>query len=305
MNINVRMEGGLGDHLLANRFVPAIIDKYPNAKIKIFSDTEGNERTLNFLLKAFPSFYKRGGEVIMHRNSKTYNVISQFGQENYPAHIDNQTQEYKSKLMDCDIFYDLHIDGLKWIDYDFDWLRYYYFFPKPEFEYYTDNQYILTHLYSRPDSVYNINHRYVISLLHSLARINKTIVIVESEYKSYYQDVFNHPNIVIETPRSIKEIFHIASKCSCFIGIDSGIRYIPYHFSKPTFVFSQYCDVDGNIAISHLSRWLIFSQNIWHMNKSLYEIENIISNIHNNSAYQLFPNINSNIEQYIVQRKFK
>ena len=27
MKISVRMEGGLGDHLLANRFVPAILDK--------------------------------------------------------------------------------------------------------------------------------------------------------------------------------------------------------------------------------------------------------------------------------------
>jgi len=35
MNISVRLEGGLGDHLLANRFVHAIKDKFSNAEIYI------------------------------------------------------------------------------------------------------------------------------------------------------------------------------------------------------------------------------------------------------------------------------
>ena len=36
------MEGGLGDHFAANRFIPAIKEKYPNCEIDLFSDTECN-----------------------------------------------------------------------------------------------------------------------------------------------------------------------------------------------------------------------------------------------------------------------
>ena len=42
MEINVRMEGGLGDHILANRFVLAIKEKYPQSEIRMWSDTEGS-----------------------------------------------------------------------------------------------------------------------------------------------------------------------------------------------------------------------------------------------------------------------
>ena len=156
MNINIRMEGGLGDHLVANRFVPGILDKYPEANIKIFSDTEGNDRSLKILLKMFKSFYIREGEVIPSRLNKTHYIHTKFGTENFPAHINNQTPETMGKMMDCDKFYDLHIDGLNWLNHDYDWLRYFYFFPKPHIKFNPlyDFEYIMAHLYARPDSPY-------------------------------------------------------------------------------------------------------------------------------------------------------
>jgi len=305
MNINIRMEGGLGDHLLANRFVPAILDKYPRAKIKIFSDTEGNDRSLNTILDLFGNFYARKGEVIQERQNKDYMITTQFGTENYPAHINNQKPEILQKMMDCDKFYDLHIDGLKWLDADFDWLRYYYFFPKPQKIFSNilyEDKYIMAHLYARPDSPYNLDQSYCIELLNKIAELSRIIVIVENKYKDYYIDVVNNPKIIIDTSNTIKDIFNIDSQCSAFIGIDSGIRYIPYHYSKPTFVFSNYCQQYGDILHSHLIRWLLFSRNVFPTNLDIKIIQQILSNVLLNTISHLHPEILSNIDKIIVRR---
>lgn len=304
MDINVRMEGGLGDHLLANRFIPAILDKYPNANINLFSDTEGNHRTLNLLLKLFPHFYK-SGEVIKERKSKEFLINSKFGKENYPAHIENHKKETLNKLYNCDKFYDLHIDGLKWVDYDFEWLRYYYHFPQPLFdlkdgEY--ENDYLLVHLHSRPNSPYNLEQGYVNALLLTLSRYVKIVIVIEKQYMDYYKDFFNHPNITINTADSIEDIFQLAKNCKCFLGIDSGIRYIPYHFSKPVFLFSKYCSQYGQVAPSHLVRWLIFDKNVFPLNFDVNIVSQMIQNIFDNPASALFPEILNDLNSYIVKR---
>lgn len=305
MNINVRMEGGLGDHLAANRFVPAILDKYPDAKIKIFSDTEGNSRSLDLLLKAFGRFYCRGGEVIAERNNKSYVITHAFGTENYPSHINNQKPDILKKMRDCDIFYDLHIDGLHWLKHDYDWLRYYYHFPKPDILFskaYYDYPYIMTHLYARPNSTHNLDKTYVISLLNKLSEINKIIVITEKEHISYYKDILNNKNIEINTTNNLIDIFNIASNCIGFIGMDSGIRYIPYHYSKPTFVLSKYCASYGEVLYSQLIRWLIFKPYVFPASMNIDILYKIFSNITIGQEYALFPEILDNIERYIIKR---
>lgn len=308
MKINIRMEGGLGDHLAANRFVPAILDKYPDAKIKLFSDTENNPRSLDLILKLFPSYYARGGKLIEARKSKTFDIVSQFGKENYPASLSNQTPEIlKEMVEDCDRFYDLHIDGLKWTDYEFDWLRYYYFFPKPQIQ--TQNicgsNYIMTHLYARPDSPYNLDKNYTINLINKLSEFNTVLVLVEEKYKEYYSSLLANLNVIINTTDSLETIFNLAANCSCYVGIDSGIRYVPYHFSKPTFVFSNYCQQYGQVAPSHLIRWLIFSKNVFPINFDINTVCKIISNCSKSSTYALYPELLSNIDQYIVRRIYE
>jgi hypothetical protein len=305
MNINVRMEGGLGDHLLANRFVYAIKDKYPSAKIKVFSDTENNHKMLEVILSKFPNMYERGGEVIVSRKNKKYMITSQFGVENYPCAIENQSDETMQKMLDCDKFYDLHIDGLQWMKYDFDWLRYFYFFPKPaaiktpKYE----PGFILTHLYARPDSVYNLDQQYIIELLEKISENNKVVILTTEEHKNYYDSILQNPNLIVDSSSTVIDIFDIASECSSFLGIDSGIRYIPYHFGKPVFVFSKYSPQYGSVGPSHLIRWLLFQKNILPVNTNIDAIVKLLNNLKEHPAYSLFPEISNNIDQYIVERK--
>jgi len=305
MKINVRMEGGLGDHLLANRFIPAILEKYPEAKIKLFSDTENNPRSMEFLLDCFPNFYKRGAEVIKERKNKEFYINSQFGKENWPASILNQKDNVINEMINnCDKFYDLHIDGLNWTRHDYDWLRYYYFFTRPNlnFEKKYNFEYIFAHLFSRPDSVYSLNQQYVINLLKELSNKQKIVVLVEDKLKDYYSQILDNENIIIDTSDSLIEIFGLASDCKCFIGIDSGIRYMPYHFGKPTFVFSAYCKQYGEIIPSHLIRWLLNSKNVLPMHTEINTVCNLLNNCCLNPAYSLFPEISEKIENYIVDR---
>jgi ADP-heptose:LPS heptosyltransferase len=58
MNIAVRLEGGLGDCLLANRFVFAIKEKYPNSKITAYIDSEGQTFQKEALEILYPNVYK-------------------------------------------------------------------------------------------------------------------------------------------------------------------------------------------------------------------------------------------------------
>ena len=52
--ILVRGEGGLGDCLLANRFIPAIKEKHPNSEITFALD---NDRGETFQLDVLSHFY--------------------------------------------------------------------------------------------------------------------------------------------------------------------------------------------------------------------------------------------------------
>jgi ADP-heptose:LPS heptosyltransferase len=251
----------------------------------------------------YPSIYVEC-TVVKNRIYKNYKITSLFGEEVYPAHINNLPKEILNQIKMYDKFYDLHIDSLKWLKYDFDWLRYYYFFPKPEIflkSPYKDG-YIMAHLYSRPDSPYNLEQWYVILLIKKLSESNRVIVITTTEHKNYYKEIFNINNVTIDCSDNILEVFKIASGCSCFIGIDSGIRYIPYHFGKPTFVFSKYCSEYGQVAHSHLIRWLIFEKNVFPMHSNIEMVNKIINNVIKNSSYALYPNISNNIERYIVDR---
>lgn len=301
--IGIRLEGGLGDHLLGNRFVHAIKEKYPTNELHIFSDTENNPNSINVLQNLFPGIYKNL-TVLGKRKDPNYKIHSIFGEEAYPAHINNLPEQFLQNIKSYDKFYDLHIDGLKWTKYDFDWLKYYYFFPTPEIELISpyNGQYIMAHLYARPNSPYNLDQKYVVSLLKNLALNNKVVVITTQEHKNYYQEVFDVENIIIDFSSNVIDVFKIASKCDLFIGIDSGIRYIPYHFSKPVFVFSKYCTQYGQVAYSHLIRWLIFEKNVLPLYSNIEDVTLIVNNVIKNKCFALYPYLPNNIEKYIVDR---
>ena len=319
MNINIRAEGGTGDHLLANRFVPAILDAYPNASIKMYSDTEGNTKSANLLTNLFGRFYDRGIEIIVERANKEFKIKSQFGEENYPAHLDNQHPNVLSRMLDCDKFYDFHIDGLKWLDYkELGLLNYFSHFPKPDLK---DTvltslpelsiPFILVHLMSRPDSDHKLEEWYVKRLLQKLSdTFVRVVVVCEKKNFGYYnflkeeksEITRGHSNVEVIDP-SLEECFLIASKCSAFIGVDSGIRYIPMHFGKPTFVFSKYSREAGFAAESHVLRWLL---NPKYALPNEFDAGSVVQRIKNAINNPFYPELHvDNVDRSIINRKWQ
>ena len=72
MKISVRLEGGLGDHILGARFIPPILDKYPGAKIYAYSDSEGNSFQKEALEQIYPSLFE---EIFINNVQLRYNVL--------------------------------------------------------------------------------------------------------------------------------------------------------------------------------------------------------------------------------------
>jgi hypothetical protein len=145
----------------------------------------------------------------------------------------------------------------------------------------------------------------VLNLIKQISQTNHVVVIIEDRYKDFYKELKDQNNITIDTAPTLESIFSIASNCSCFLGIDSGIRYIPYHFSKPTFVFSKYCQQYGQIIPSHLIRWLIFAKNVFPVDLSADIVCSVINNCIRKPAYSLYPEIlSTDIDEIIVKRKY-
>jgi hypothetical protein len=308
--VSIRLEGGIGDHLLANRFVRAIREKHPLAQLNFYSDTENNHKQINLLKYAWPSIYTDNNcKVIENRKSKEFKVKSQFGEEIYNCHLNNLPEQYTRLFEDSDYFYNLCIDNLDWIHSDIDWKRYFYFFPRPEvinnFSVPKDS-YILTHLYPRPNSGHNVEQWYAIALIKKLLESGKQVVsICQTEYMDFYQEITNlkNPNFVLKDC-SLEEFFTLSEACSSFIGVDSGLRYFPLHYGKPTYVFSKYCHQPFNAAPSHLLRWLVFEKYVLPLHYDIGSVSSILLNSINHPAYSLFPQIAAPIDLAIIERKY-
>jgi ADP-heptose:LPS heptosyltransferase len=308
--VSIRLEGGVGDHLLSNRFIAAIKEKHPDAQLNFYSDTENNYKQINLLKYAWPSIYTNNNcKVIETRKSKDFKVKSQFGEEVYNCHLNNLPDQYIRLFNDSDYFYNLCIDNLDWIHYSFDWKRYFYFFPRPEINSSrttTNDSFILTHLYPRPNSDHNVEQWYAIALIKKLLESGKQIVSVcQQEYMRFYQEIIDlkHPNFTL-TDCSLEGFFKLSEACSAFVGVDSGLRYFPLHYGKPTYVFSKYCKEPFQTWPSHVLRWLIFEKYVLPMHYDVNYVSSIVINSTQHPAFSLFPQFSDNLRNLIIERNY-
>ena len=306
MRISVRIEGGLGDHFAANRFIPAIKEKYKGCKIDLFSDTEGNSNQSDVLKKMWPSHFENIF-VIPNKKFKNFKIkSSNFPEESHPGNIKNVPDEIFNQMTEnYDRFYDLHIDSLDWLNHDYNWLKYFHFFPKPEIEFKESSsgeKFILAHLYARDDADSNMEDWYIKKLLSSISREFKVVVLCDENSINAYQDLDDDSENIILKQASIDEIFELSQNCIAMFGVDSGIRYIPYHFGKPTFTFSKYCNQYGKVQYSYLIRWLYNEKFVFPLHYDVKSAGQIIKNTLKNPAYKLYPFLLDNIEQLVAQR---
>jgi len=299
LKISIRAEGGLGDCLLANRFIPAIKELYPNSEITAYTDSQGKTFQKEVLEMCYPSFYKEI-KVIPNKKYKQFWVDCQFGTDNYYGALENVPDNIRAEMEGFDKFYDLHIDSLKWIDYDFDWLRYHRFFPKPQINIEKPtNKYLLLHLVSstygpekRLAGGHGLEQWYIDRLIALLLeKTDLTVKVISTpEINKFYEKFRNNQRVEVLN-KNIKDLVTIIGGASVMISVDSGFKYLSYGFGVPTLIFSTHCAAPFKVIPSHQTRWLIFPETCFPLNFDCVFITNLASKIIKNKGYILVPEV--------------
>lgn len=304
MRIAIRAEGGLGDVLLFNRFIPAIKENYPNSDFFLYVDSEGKTFQKEVVEYLYPSFYKEIKVIPRKKYSKFY-IDSQFGTENQIGFIENVPDEIQNEIMQYDLWYDGHIDSLKWTTYDFDWYKYFRVFPKPEIK--PDNihgEYIVCHLISTTSKEHLMPRWYIEELINKIKKLNKKILIISTpEINHFYSSFEKDPQILIVN-KNIKEICDIIYNAIMFIGTDSGFRYVAYGCSVPVITFSKQAYAAHQVLPSHYLRWLIFPELTFPLCFDSNYILKITKNILQNKAYALVPFL-EDFDSQAIKRNYK
>jgi len=303
MNISVRLEGGLGDCLLGNRFVTAIKEKYPNSEITAFIDSEGKSFQKQGLQILYPSYYK-DIKIIPRKKYKKFVVNTQFGvDETFKGGLDNVPEEYKSEMESYDEFYDLHIDSLKWINYDFDWLRYYHFFPKPELiKIEAKEEYVVFHLVSNSKNDHGLEQFYINRIVSDISKFIKCKLISTPDVRHYYSLFENNENVEI-LDVDLKDAFLTISGAKCMLSIDSGLKYVGYAYGVPTLCLSRQVSHACRPFPSHQLRWMPFPETCFPLNYDCVHLSAIIKNICENKGYIFNPLI-TDFNSQMINRIF-
>ena len=295
MNISVRMEGGLGDHLCANRFIPAILDEYPDSEITVFSDTENNFFQKECLEILYPHFYKEI-KVIPNKKYEDFWINCQFGEDNGFGALENLPDEWVEEMKSYDKFYDLHIDSLKWLDYDFDWYRYFKFFPTPCIKKdKTKDDCIIFQLHTNSkmgSEDINKNHYledwYVNKLIGALSTKVKCKIISTPQLIDQYKDLESNENVEVLVG-DINYIINEIKDASLFIGVDSGFRFIGYGFGVPAILLGKWYMKPYWCVPMHQIRWSFFPEQCFPLHHDYKEISLLAANILKNKAFSLYP----------------
>lgn len=288
MEIAVRLEGGLGDCLLGNRFVSAIKEKYNTSKITAYIDSEGKTFQKECLQILYPSMYK-DIKVIPNKKYKEFWVNCQFGEDNYYGALENVPDDIILEIESFDKFYDLHIDSLKWIYYDFDWLRYYRFFPRPELS--VENiigDYIVLHMVSATSQGHLLSQEYIEDIINDLSKDHTVIVISTPETNHFYSAVKNLKSVKIFNG-NMREVCEIISNAKFMLSTDSGFRYISYGYSIPTITYSSHSFRPFSSIPSHQIRWLMYPETCFPINYDSKHMVEIINRIVYEQGYILAP----------------
>ena len=304
MRIAIRAEGGLGDVLLFNRFIPAIKEKYPSSEIFLYIDSEGKTFQKEVIEYLYPSFYKEI-KIILKKKYKSFFIDSQFGTENQIGFIENVPDSIMAEIQSHDIWYDGHVDSLNWIDYNFDWYKYFKTFPTPQINPLNlYGEYIVCHLVSSTSKEHLMSEWYITNLINKLKEINKKIIIISTpETNKYYSAFINDPNILIVNS-SIQEICDIIYHAKIFIGTDSGFRYVAYGCSVPVITFSKQAYEAHQVLPSHYIRWLMFPELTFPLSFDFNYISKLANKILENKGYSLLPYL-QDFNSQAIKRKYK
>jgi len=307
MKIAVRLEGGIGDHLLGNRFVRGILNEYPKARLDLFSETQGQitqSSALTYLFNYYDNVF------LLNRENKDYIMKSQFGLENRPQSLQNTTQDQYELMESYDRLYDLHIDALDWMAYDFDWQRYFYSFPPPTNKIPSSDHcgdYLVLQLAS--DNLANghrMSEEYLHAFISELAQDFQLFILSTPSTRSFIETVTHEGAGVNIFEGTLREVMSLIKDCSGIFGIDSGIKYLGYTFNKPTLCWARESLKPHVVTYAHQIRWLIFPQLFFPLEYNISYMKDCMNNLINTNNFFIAPQLGANdINNTLLKREYQ
>lgn len=303
MKIAIRLEGGIGDHICASRFIPAIKELYPNAKFYGFSDTENNPEPSKFLKIFWPSLFENI-YIIQNKKYENFSITSQFGTENFIGAFENIPDDITYHIInDYDKYYDLHIDGLKWLSYDFNWSKYFYTFPEPEIsiQKLDLNNTICLNLYSDANKSNRMSIEYVLELVKTLSVYYNIIIIATEKNASFYEPCIPYAKIVFPTTLQLAEII---KSSVLFLTLDSGPKFLGYCLGTPTINYTAQINKYLELAYHQMIRWQPFVNSVLPLYNDISHTLSLI-NICIKYKTNILPSLPFDINNILIIRDYK
>jgi ADP-heptose:LPS heptosyltransferase len=305
MKISVRFEGGLGDHLLANRLVPGILARNPGAEIHMFSDTGGNTLQSDTLLDLY-DFYS--SSTLLKRKSDEHYITTQFGKENFTGHLDNVDDEQKKEMLSFDKFYNLHIDWLEWIDYDIGWQQHFYHFPLPSRKivpFPHKKPYIVMHIAS--DNLGN-NHRmskeYIERVIDGVDKRHDIFMLSTTSTNEFVSSRTPDSDRIKKFQAPLREVIRLIKGCEAILAIDSGIKYFGFTFNKPTLCWAQESSRPHTCPYASQLRWLVFPQLMFPLEHDPAYMNECMENLIRTNNFFIGPQIKGkNLKGALIKRE--
>ena len=308
LNIALRFEGGLGDHILANRFVPVIKEKYPNAKMNMFSTPTGGTSFQADTITRLFNFYEN--TYILNKKEEDFSIRHQFGTENYPSHIANTDASNLRLLGMHDKVYNLHIDWLDWLGYDFDWQRSFYHFPLPTAEieeFPLKEGYVVLHLASlNKGNNHRMSEKYIKEIIESLTGEFRVFVLSTAKTRAFIDSRVQESDRVSIFQKNIFEVAGLIKGCKGMLAIDSGIKYLGYTFNKPTLCWAKESIAPHQVPYAYQIRWLTFPQLCFPLEHDSGYVKKCLTNLIETNNFFLAPHIQKcDISKALIDRKLR
>lgn len=258
MKIGVVIYGGLGDQLLANRFVPSILETYDIDKVDIirpYIKTPEEHSDIVFLKFIKNSFYKFYNDINFCKKTNTDSLPS----DTQCSRVFCDFEGFET----YDKVYNFVPDNLYFLNYnDLPINKYYNIFPKPHLKNLDFNKkdYIFFHPIARSSQheFHKLPLQYAKEIVRTVGKHYKLICPVSKD-NLFLKRYCNEINLEYYEC-GLEDMWAFAKNCKAAICCDSGPKYFPMHFDKQVLI------ITGIMNEDFLKRWLLTRKNITPIN---------------------------------------
>lgn len=298
--------------MLGCRFIPAILEKHPGAEIHAHLDTEGNPLQENFLRLGYSRLFS-SITTIPTKKYKPFWVKTQFGPDSYFGALENVPDEWREKMeKNHDLFLDLHIDSLKFLSYDIPWMRYLYFFPRPDMPEVPEvdkeivsklpERFIVCNLVSESSGAHRMEIWWLTGLIRRLASRHPVVILSTPKINHFYEEASKFPNVTVLNVQAAT-LFTVISRASLMVATDTGLKFIAYGLDVPTLEFSAQSNGPHSMQPSHELRWNLFPRRCFPPHYDIGYVADCAFRVMEEKGYAWSPNIQS-IDNQLVRRKW-